>query len=290
MNTQNCKQITLATPVSCSGVGIHSGKEVTITVKPAPANHGIRFVRTDLPDCPSVKAHFNMIVDTSLATVIGHKGMIVSTIEHLMASFFGLEIDNAEVEIDSYEMPIMDGSAGPFTEMLKSAGFQDQVGARSYFVVEKPLLIEEGKTSVGIYPSPDFKVTCSIDYDHPLIQKQTFSVHVDRLSFEHDICSARTFGFLTDLDALKQHGLARGGSLDNVVVLDKTTVMNEGGLRFADEFVRHKVLDCIGDFALLGMPILGHIVANRSGHAFHHAFLKEFFFRKDSWETRTINN
>jgi len=275
--------------VSCSGVGIHSGKTATVTVNPAPANQGIKFVRTDLPGQPSVKAHFNMIVDTSLATVIGQKGMIVSTIEHLMASFFGLGIDNATVEIDSYEMPIMDGSASPFTEMLKSAGFQDQVGARSYFVVEKPLLIEDGQASVGIYPSPNFKVTCSVDYEHPLIQKQTFSACVDRLTFERDICRARTFGFLSDLDALKRHGLARGGSLENVVVLDEQTVMNDDGLRFLDEFVRHKVLDCIGDFALLGMPILGHIITNRSGHAFHHAFMKEFFFRKDSWETRTIN-
>ncbi|VEN73659.1 UDP-3-O-acyl-N-acetylglucosamine deacetylase [Candidatus Desulfarcum epimagneticum] len=282
------KQTTIENPVSCSGVGVHSGREAHVTFKPAPANQGVRFVRTDLPDCPGVKAHFNMIVDTSLATVIGENGMIVSTVEHLMASFFGLGIDNITVETDSYEIPIMDGSAGPFTDVLKSAGFKTQEGSRSYFVVKKPLVLEENGKSVAIYPSSDFRITCDIDYDHPRIRRQSFSSAIDNRIFEKEVCRARTFGFLEEVETLKSLGLARGGSLDNAVVVDKHDILNQGGLRFEDEFVRHKTLDCIGDFSLLGMPIMGHIVTKKSGHAFHHAFLKEFFASKDSWETRTI--
>ncbi len=178
MNIPECNQITIANPVSCSGIGVHSGRKAMVTVKPAPANQGIKFVRTDLPDRPCVNARFNMIVDTSLATVIGHEGMIVSTIEHLMASFFGLAIDNATVEIDSYEVPIMDGSAGPFTKMLKSAGLKKQTGSRSYFVIKKPLFFEKDGSLAGISPFSGFKITCDIDYEHPMIRKQTFSFNI----------------------------------------------------------------------------------------------------------------
>jgi len=284
------KQRTIAAPVNCSGVGIHSGKKVNVTIKPAPCNHGIKFIRTDLLDCPGISAHFNMVVDTSLATVIGYEGFIVSTIEHLMAGFAGLSIDNALVEIDAYEMPIMDGSAGPFTSLIKSAGIQHQDAPRYFFVVKEPIEIEKDEKMVGIYPCSSYKITCTIEYDHPLIKTQSYSVDVSDDVFEREISRARTFGFVHEYEYLKQHGLARGVSLENVVAIGSEDVVNEGGLRYEDEFVRHKILDCIGDFSLLGMPILGHVIAKKSGHAFNHALLKKFFAQKESWETLIIND
>ena len=282
------KQRTVARTVSCSGVGLHSGKAVNLFIKPAPVNHGIKFKRTDLPDSPSISAHFNMIVDTSLATVIGNDGAIVSTIEHLMAAFAGLSIGNARVELDAYEVPVMDGSAGPFTNLILSAGIKLQDAPRCFFVIKDPIeLIADGK-SFGVYPAPTFKITYVIEYDHPLIKKQSYSLELTDGIFENEISRARTFGFLHELEYMKQYGLANGGSLDNAVVIAENDILNEGGLRYQDEFVRHKILDCIGDFALLGMPILGHAKVSRSGHAFNHAFLKKFFAQKESWETRAI--
>jgi UDP-3-O-[3-hydroxymyristoyl] N-acetylglucosamine deacetylase len=287
---QKHTQNTIAREVSCSGIGVHSGQVVKLSVKPAPINHGIQFVRTDLPNRPRIPARFNKVVDTSLATVIGTDGFIVSTIEHLMAAFAGLSIDNAVVEVNSYEMPIMDGSAGPFARMLKSAGTKYQSAPRCYFVVEKPLELEQDNKFVGIYPAPHFKVTCSIEYDHPVIKKQRYSAVITADHFEKHIANARTYGFLYEHEYMKKFGLGKGASLDNVVVIDQKGVLNEDGLRHHDEFVRHKLLDCIGDFSLLGLPILGHIITKRSGHAFNHAFVEEFFKQKDAWQTRTFEN
>ena len=284
------KQRTVSKPVSFSGVGVHSGKKVNLIIKPAPINHGIKFVRIDLPDKPGVSAHFNMVVDTSLATVIGYNGLIVSTIEHLMASFAGLSIDNAIVELDAYELPIMDGSAGPFISYIKDAGIKEQLSPRYFFVIKEPIELEEDGKSVGIYPASKFKITCTIYYDHPLIKEQSYSIDVTDRVFEKEICRARTFGFLQEIEYLKKYGFARGGSLDNVIVVDENDILNKDGLRFPDEFVRHKILDCIGDFSLLGMPILGHVKINKSGHSFNHAFLKKFFENKKSWETRIIHD
>jgi UDP-3-O-[3-hydroxymyristoyl] N-acetylglucosamine deacetylase len=279
------RQTTLAKAVHCSGQGIHSGNEVNLTLKPAPLNHGIQFKRVDLLDSPSVAAHFNLVVDTSLATVVGYNGFIVSTIEHLMASFSGMGLDNVLVEVDAYEIPILDGSAHPFTRLIREAGIRELGGSRCYFKVNKPLEIKEGDRSVGVYPWPSYRVSCSIDYDHPLIKDQSISLELSDGTFEEEVSKARTFGFLRDYEQLKMYGLSRGCTLDNVVVVDDTRVLNEGGLRYPDEFVRHKLLDCIGDFSLLGMPIIGHVVARKTGHAFNHLFLKKFLQHKDAWET-----
>ena len=284
------QQRTLAKPVSCSGVGVHSGKKVTLTIKPAPINHGIRFSRIDLPDSPRFTAHFHRVVDTSLATVIGEGGCIVSTVEHLMAAFAGMSVDNALVELDNYELPILDGSAAPFVRLMRSAGLKRQAGARCFLVIRKPIRIQEGNKSVTISPAPKFKITCTIDFPHPLIGKQTYSLEVTDKRFEREIAGARTFGFLHEIEYLKRFGLARGGSLANAVVISEQGVLNENGLRFPDEFVRHKILDSIGDFSLLGLPILGHVEATRSGHAFNHSFLKEIFARKEAWETVTCQD
>ena len=284
------QQRTIANPVKCSGVGVHSGKKVNLTIKPAPPNHGIKFIRTDLLDCPVISAHFNMVVDTSLATVIGFEGFIVSTIEHLMASFAGLSIDNALVEIDGYEMPIMDGSAAPFTSLIKASGIKELDTPRYFFVIKEPIELKKDGKMVGVYPCSTYKITCTIEYDHPLINKQSYSVDVSDNVWESEISKARTFGFLHEYEYLKKYGLARGVTLENVIAIDDKDVINDSGLRYRDEFVRHKILDCIGDFSLLGMPILGHVVAEKSGHAFNHSFLKKVFAEKNSWETRTIND
>ena len=282
------QQKTLAGPVSCSGIGVHSGRLVNLTVKPAPVNHGIKFIRGDLPDRPCVSAHFNKVVDTSLATVIGVDGFIVSTVEHLMAAFSGLSIDNALVEVDSYELPIMDGSAGPFVRMLKSAGIEAQSGARHYFVIKSPIELSEEDKFVGLYPDDRFKITCTIEYQHPLIQTQTHEAVITGGYFESDIANARTFGFLHEVEYMKRYGLAQGGSLENAIVIDQEKVINREGLRYADEFVRHKLLDCIGDLSLLGLPVLGHLVTKRTGHSFNHAFLQKFFSSKDAWQTQAF--
>ncbi|MGV7224493.1 MAG: UDP-3-O-acyl-N-acetylglucosamine deacetylase [Nitrospinales bacterium] len=281
-------QRTLEQSVSCSGIGLHSGKKVNLVLKPAPINHGIKFIRKDLPDNPTIPARFNCVVDTSLATVIGLHGAIVSTIEHLMACFAGLSIDNAIVELDSYEVPVMDGSAGPFTRMILKAGIREQRAERHFFVLKKPIELEQDGKFVGVYPDTTFKITCNIKFEHHLIREQSYSIEVLDHIFEREISSARTFGFLHEVEYMKLYGLARGGSLDNAVVIDKSSILNEEGLRYQDEFVRHKLLDCIGDFSLLGMPIIGHIVTNKSGHAFNHAFLEKFFSKKTCWETQTL--
>jgi UDP-3-O-[3-hydroxymyristoyl] N-acetylglucosamine deacetylase len=286
----NCQQRTIAKTLDCSGIGIHSGKTVNLTIHPAPANHGIKFKRTDLQDCPSISTHFNMVVDTSLATVIGYNGFIISTIEHLMACFFGLGVDNALVEIDSYEMPIMDGSAGPFADLILEGGIVDLKAPRCFFVVKEPIELADGHKFVGLYPDSEMKITYAIDYPHPLIGKQTYSLNLTEKAFVEEISRARTFGFFEEYEQLKQFGLSRGGSLDNVVVVDRDRILNPGGLRFKDEFVRHKILDSIGDIALLGMPIIGHVVLSKSGHAFNHAFLRKFFDQKRCWETVQTSN
>jgi UDP-3-O-[3-hydroxymyristoyl] N-acetylglucosamine deacetylase len=281
-------QRTLSRPVHFKGVGVHSGKEVNLTLKPAPPNSGILFRRVDLPATPQIKAHFNRVVDTSLATVIGENGCIVSTIEHLMACLAGLSIDNVVAELDDYEMPIMDGSATLFTQTIRKAGITEQSAPRIYFVIKAPIELEKDGKSVCLYPADRMKITCTIEFDHPAINTQTLSIDLTEESFEKEISRARTFGFLHELELMKFYGLAKGGSLDNAVVLDQNGIVNKNGLRYADEFVRHKILDCIGDFSLLGLPILGHVRLYRSGHHFNHEFLKEFFARKSSWETMTL--
>lgn len=277
-------QKTLARTVQFSGLGVHSGRTVNVAVHPAPANHGIKFLRKDIADASPIPARFNVVVDTSLATVIGYDGVIVSTIEHLMASLTGLAIDNALVELDNYELPIMDGSAGPFTRGLLAAGTISQDKPRFAFLIHRPIHIEQNGKSVAVYPDTRYRLTCTIRYDHPLIGEQTCSIEMNQHTFVNEICNARTFGFFHEVEAMQQLGLARGGSLENAVVIGAEGVMNPDGLRYADEFVRHKMLDCIGDFSLMGIPIIGHVVTCCSGHAFNHSFLQKLFEEKSAWE------
>lgn len=281
-------QRTLADVVRCRGIGLHSGQEVVMIIHPAPENHGIKFMRADLPDKPIIPARFNCVVDTSLATVVGSNGIIVSTIEHLMACLCGLAIDNALIELSAYEIPVMDGSAAPFAETIMAAGIEDQEAPRHFFHLRKPIMLEKDGRSVTAYPDSTFRITCEIDFDHPVIKRQSCSIEVSDTAFQCEISNARTFGFLREVKLLRNYGLARGGSLDNAIVVDDDDILNAEGLRFEDEFVRHKLLDCIGDFSLLGMPLLAHIVTRKSGHAFNHAFLKKFFETRDAWDTLTL--
>ncbi|MFW6334500.1 MAG: UDP-3-O-acyl-N-acetylglucosamine deacetylase [Desulfosalsimonas sp.] len=282
------RQRTLAETVSFTGQGVHSGRTVDLTVQPAPPNFGIRFRRVDLPAKPMVAGHFNRVVDTSLATVIGENGCIVSTIEHLMAALAGLSIDNALVEVNDYELPIMDGSAAVFTRAIRGKGVVHQEAARYYFVIKQPIILENEDKSVCLHPYEGMRISCTIDFDHPAIGRQSYELELDEDRFEKEISGARTFGFMKEIELLKFYGLARGGSLENAVAIDEKGVVNEEGLRWPDEFVRHKILDSIGDFSLLGLPILGKISLYKSGHNFNHEFLKTFFSRKKSWETATI--
>ena len=284
-------QKTLVKPVKRAGTGLHSGKQVHLTFKPAPPNHGIKFKRTDLPNTPVIPALFRTVVDTKgLATVIGDEGAIVSTVEHLMAGLTGMGVDNVLIELDAHEVPIMDGSAAAFAEMIQEAGIVEQTSPRFCFIVKEPIEITDGDRFAGVYPLDAFKITCTIEFQHPAIGKQVLSIEVNEQSFAQEICSARTFCHFHEIELMKKDGLALGGSLENAIVLDDQSVMNPDGLRFQDEFVRHKILDCIGDFSLLGMPFLGHMVVKKSGHAFNHLFLTEFFRRKKSWETLPIKD
>jgi UDP-3-O-[3-hydroxymyristoyl] N-acetylglucosamine deacetylase len=283
-------QRTVAGEVFCSGTGVHSGRTVNLTIKPAPPNHGIKFVRTDLINAPSISALFKMVTDTTSATVLGNNGVIVSTVEHLLASLAGLSIDNALIEIDSYEIPILDGSALPFVTLINRIGIAEQDAQRCFFIIKKPVTIEEGGKTAAIYPESAFRISYTIEYDNALIGKQTYSLEIDEASFEKEISQARTFGFYHEYQMLQSYGLARGGSLDNAVVIDGQTVLNQDGLRYPDEFVRHKILDCIGDFSLLGMPVMGHIVAEKSGHLFNHKLLTKLFASRDCWETAFLSS
>lgn len=278
-------QSTLKEPVTCGGVGLHSGNAVIMTMRPAPPNHGVKFMRMDLPEKPVIPALFSRVVDTSLATVVGYDNVIVSTVEHLMATLTGFGIDNILIELDNYEIPILDGSAREFAEMITKAGVVSQEVPRQAFILRSPIEIEDGERFVGVYPDDSYRISCSIDFPHPLIGAQTMEMEVTGEEFITKVASARTFGFVRDLETMRVFGLAKGGSLENAVVVDNDHVVNEGGLRYPDEFVRHKLLDCVGDFSLLGMPIMGRIVASKSGHQFNHLFLEKFFASRDQWET-----
>ena len=282
------KQRTLMNEVGCTGIGLHTGEKVKINLRPAPVNSGIKFVRTDLKGRPEVEVRFDNVFDTTLATTIGTNGCKVSTIEHLMAAFFGLGIDNAVVELDGPEVPIMDGSAAPFVFLIKSGDIREQKSPKQFIVIKKPFKVDDGNRSVSIYPSKELKITYMIDFQHPLLRNQEYELTFSGRDFVREISTARTFGFLKDVETLKKNGLARGGSLDNAVVIDDFRIINEDGLRFDDEFVRHKILDFIGDISIVGSPIIGHFVVKKSGHFLNQQMLKKLMESKKHWKVMTF--
>jgi len=261
-------QRTISEPVSCRGVGLHSGAMVNLTLWPAPAHHGIVFVRMDTPGQVAIPALSQYVVDTSLATTLGKDGVKVGTVEHLLSALAGLGIDNVRVELDGPEVPVMDGSAEHFVQMITSVGELEE--KRSYLVIKKPVTVVEGDKEATLAPSRRFRISCTIDFKHPLISSQSFEVELNDRGFAGEISRARTFGFLRDVEMLKKLGLARGGSLDNAIVVDESSILNPEGLRFPDEFVRHKILDAVGDVSLFGWPVIGHLKAFKTGHALNH--------------------
>jgi len=282
------KQRTLMNEVGCTGIGLHTGEKVKINLRPAPVNSGIKFVRTDLKGRPEVEVRFDNVFDTTLATTIGTNGCKVSTIEHLMAAFFGLGIDNAVVELDGPEVPIMDGSAAPFVFLIKSGDVREQKSPKQFIVIKKPFKVDDGNRSVCIYPSKELKITYMIDFQHPLLRNQEYELTFSGRDFVREISTARTFGFMKDVETLKKNGFARGGSLDNAVVIDDFRIINEDGLRFDDEFVRHKILDFIGDISIVGSPIIGHFVVKKSGHFLNQHMLKKLMESKKHWKVMTF--
>ncbi|MDI6777177.1 MAG: UDP-3-O-acyl-N-acetylglucosamine deacetylase [Syntrophales bacterium] len=278
-----CLQRTIKQEIGCRSIGLHSGRRVSMTIKPAGVDEGIVFVRKDLPGNNRIKAFLENVSDTRLATTIGINGVKASTVEHLLSAFSGMGIDNAVVEIDAHEVPVMDGSALPFVTMLKDVGIEVQDKCRKWLVIKEKVYVSDGVGTAMFLPSPEFEITYKIDFEHPLIGQQSYHTTFSEATYEREICAARTFGFLRDVEYLQAKGLALGGSLQNAVVLDDRKVINKEGLRYPDEFVKHKILDAIGDLSLLGMPIIGHFVAYKSGHTLNNLFLKELLAHKEKW-------
>jgi UDP-3-O-[3-hydroxymyristoyl] N-acetylglucosamine deacetylase len=274
-------QRTLRRSISCAGIGLHSGHKVTLSLKPAPADFGIRFRRSDLGglEVPATVKHVGGI---NYATGLARDTVRVDTVEHLLAALVSLGVDNVIVELNSPEVPIMDGSAAPFIYLIHEAGVKHLQKPRRYLKVLRPVSLSRGDKRIALYPSDHFKVTYSIAFDHPLLRHQSRTLRMSEETFIEEVAAARTFGFLKEVEMLRQQGLALGGSLENAIVIGDTGVLNNA-LRFDDEFVRHKILDVIGDMALVGHPIVGHLVAHRGGHALHTAFAAKVLEESDAW-------
>jgi UDP-3-O-[3-hydroxymyristoyl] N-acetylglucosamine deacetylase len=278
-------QKTLKSSIGCTGIGLHSGKKVSMSLNPAAADTGIVFHRTDLEgDDRIIPAHWNFVVDTRMATTIGNQaGACVSTIEHLMAALAGCGIDNAVIEIDGAEVPVMDGSAAPFIFLVECAGMTEQNASRKAIKIEKPIKVGDSDKFISAIPDDSFSVDFEIDFEDTAVARQQLSMRLVNGTFKTEIARARTFGFVHEVDALRKAGLALGGSLDNAVVISGDTILNGDGLRYDDEFVRHKILDCVGDLYLAGAPIIGQIDALRSGHALNNQFLISLFADDTAW-------
>ena len=284
-------QYTLKKSVSCCGVGLHSGRTVNLSIKPAAVNSGIRFFKTDMPADTAIPAHMNQVVDTRLATTLGNDHFTISTTEHLMAAFQGFGIDNADVEIDATEVPIMDGSAGPFFQLLRGSGKRKQSGFKKAIRITRPVTYCDGDKHITISPYEGFKVTGEICFDDTVIKTQKYTFDPSAGRFGDEIAKARTFGYVEQVEELWANGLAKGGSLDNVIAIhwNRKSVLNEDGLRYDDEFIRHKVLDLVGDLALLGGPVLGHVTAYKAGHAQHLGLMQAIVAAAGCWELVEMN-
>ena len=274
-------QRTLRRHISCAGIGLHSGNKVNLTPKTAPSDFGIRFRRTDLGNL-EVPATVNNLGGIQLATGLARNEVSVDTVEHLLAALVSLGVDNVIVELNSPEVPIMDGSAAPFIYLIQEAGVKRLQTPRKYLKIVRPIMISRGDKRIALYPSEHFKVTYSISYDHPLLRHQSRTLRITEESFIEQVAPARTFTFLKDVEMLRQNGLALGGSLENAIVLGETGVLNNP-LRFEDEFVRHKILDAVGDLALVGYPVIGHLFAHRAGHALHTEFAAKILEETAAW-------
>jgi UDP-3-O-[3-hydroxymyristoyl] N-acetylglucosamine deacetylase len=281
------KQRTLKSLIRATGVGLHSGLKVAMTLRPAAPDTGIVFRRVDLPEPVDLRADPFAVGDTRLASCIERDGVKVGTVEHLMSAFAGLGIDNAYVDVDAPELPIMDGSAGPFVFLIQSAGIEEQPAAKKFVRVKKPIEVRDGDKWARLDPYEGFRLSFSIVFQHPLMEKSGTSATVDFAvnSYVRDVARARTFGFSQEVEMLQEAGLALGGSLDNAIVMDEYRILNPDGLRLSDEFVKHKLLDAVGDLYLLGHPLLASFSAHKSGHALNNKLLRALLDERAAWET-----
>jgi len=285
------KQRTLKTVISATGVGLHTGQKVTLTLRPAAADTGIVFRRVDLPQPVTIKADPFQVTDTRMCSALESDGVKVNTVEHLMSALAGLGIDNVYIDLTASEVPIMDGSASPFVFLVQSAGVEEQNAPKRFIRVKKAIQITQGDKWVKLEPYNGFRVTLSIDFDHPVFEHSGKAVTVDfaDTSFIKDISRARTFGFMHEVEYLRNNGLALGGSLDNAIVMDEFRVLNSDGLRYDDEFVKHKALDAIGDLYLLGHPLIGAFTGHKSGHALNNQLLRGLLADQSAWEFVSFN-
>lgn len=286
------KQRSIKTVIHATGVGLHSGQKVYMTLRPAPVNTGVVFIRSDLPQPNSIRAEARRVGDTRLSTCLEEAGVRVATVEHLMSAISGLGIDNLFVDLTSAEVPIMDGSAGPFVFLLQSAGIEEQKAAKKYIRIKKPIQVADGDKWARFEPFNGFKLTYTIAFDHPVFDADSSSVTINfaDTSYAQEVSRARTFGFMQDVETLRSMGLAQGGSLDNAIVMDEYRVLNEDGLRYKDEFVRHKILDAVGDLYLLGHPLIGAFHGYKAGHALHNRLLRELMQEQAAWEFATFDS
>ena len=282
-------QRTLKNSIGCTGIALHSGAQVALTLAPAEPDDGIVFKRTDIAAAAAIPARWNHVVDTRLnSTLGGAGGVTIGTVEHLMAALAGCEIDNAVIEVDGPEVPIMDGSAAPFVFLIECAGIVEQERPRRVIRIRKPVSVEDGPCFASLTPAPGFSVSFDIDFTSAAVCRQTIRIGLANGTFKKELARARTFGFLDEIEGLRAAGLARGGSLENAVVISGDEVLNEGGLRYADEFVRHKVLDAIGDLYLAGAPIVGRFHGVCSGHDTNNRLLRALFADADAWSAQPM--
>jgi UDP-3-O-[3-hydroxymyristoyl] N-acetylglucosamine deacetylase len=281
------KQRTLKNVIRATGVGLHTGEKVYLTLRPAAPNTGIVFRRIDLPEPVEIEASPQNVGETTLSTTLVKGGVRISTVEHLLSALAGLGVDNAYVDVSAGEVPIMDGSAGPFVFLIQSAGMEEQNAPKKFIRIKRPLRVDDGDKWACFEPYDGFKVTFTIDFDHPAFRTdaQTASIDFSSTSFVKEVSRARTFGFMRDIEALRKRRLALGGSMDNAIVVDNYRILNEDGLRYADEFVKHKILDAIGDLYLLGHSLIGSFTGYKSGHGLNNQLLRELLQQKDAWES-----
>lgn len=284
------KQRTLKNVIRATGVGLHTGEKVYLTLRPAAPDTGIIFRRVDLDQPVEIPATPENVGDTTLSTTLIKDGVRISTVEHLLSAMAGLGIDNAYVDLNAAEVPIMDGSAGPFVFLIQSAGIEEQNAPKRFIRIKKPVKVEDGDKWVLFEPFDGFKVAFTIDFDHPAFKEGTQTAEVDfsTTSFVREVSRARTFGFMSQIEQLRANNLALGGSLDNAVVVDDYRVLNEDGLRYVDEFVKHKILDSIGDLYLLGHSLIGAFSGHKSGHALNNRLLRTLLANEDAWEQVTF--
>lgn len=292
MKKQMIRQRTLRNSIKATGVGLHSGDKVYLTLRPAPVDTGIVFLRTDVSPMVEIPAQALKVTETTLSTTIENNGVKVSTIEHLMAALAGMGIDNAYVELSAPEVPIMDGSAGPFVFLIQSAGIEEQSAAKKFIRIKRKVTVKEGDKVATFRPFDGFKINFTIDFDHPVFRSRSQKASVDfsSTSFVREVSRARTFGFLRDIEYLRSKNLALGGSIENAIVIDDFKILNDDGLRYEDEFVRHKILDAIGDLYLAGKSIIGEFDGYKSGHALNNQLVRAMLAQQDAWEIVTFED